>query len=403
MTSSVPMMIATYPGIAPQPIGFLPMVAPAAVAGDASTMVNFCLMQQPQHQHQQQQQQQRQQQRPTRLSNNVKRQMADGFSGTHRDLSGNKPDPAGKKHSLTQQASQQQQQHQGGNHSHSEAAVAEDDSTRKGAISLLQEFVQCSKNFPSPQHRSILQWGFDTRMADFTTLEFRAQVAFLLDGIPHHVAGGWQLSKKLAQRDAAERCLGFFVGSWGTFLISQSDSNNNAWTNKVTAASHEDPVDVLTAFCQVFPACEGQKPEWSLSWEGDRCCATLEVNILDVMHKFAGAYHSSAEEAKTDVSKRILWYLQCPGFENLYEPDPRSQAAVGKELQMPPAHWASQAAEDESMQAAESKTALMRLQNRLQQVFAGRLQPGQSVWEWAYETDPQDTSWPPLCRAKVSI
>lgn len=34
------------------------------------------------------------------------------------------------------------------------------------------------------------------------------QVSFLLDGVPHHVAGAWQQSKKLAQRDTAERCLG---------------------------------------------------------------------------------------------------------------------------------------------------------------------------------------------------
>lgn len=53
-----------------------------------------------------------------------------------------------------------------------------------------------------------LRWTFDTHMADNTNLEFRAQVSFLLDGVPHHVAGAWQQSKKLAQRDCAERCLG---------------------------------------------------------------------------------------------------------------------------------------------------------------------------------------------------
>eukprot|EP00933_Yihiella_yeosuensis_P043984 TRINITY_DN3902_c0_g2_i1.p1 TRINITY_DN3902_c0_g2~~TRINITY_DN3902_c0_g2_i1.p1 ORF type:complete len:485 (+),score=93.01 TRINITY_DN3902_c0_g2_i1:155-1456(+) len=382
MTNPVPMMMADNM-MFPQPIGFVPMVAPAAV-GDASTMMNFCLMQQ-----------------PMGMSNSYTPQMADGFSRAPRESmsgSGNKPGPAGKKHSPPQQ----QQQHQG-NHAHSEAATAEDDSTGKGVISLLQEFVQCSKQFPSPQHRSILQWGFDTRMADFTTLEFRAQVAFLLDGVPHHVAGAWQLSKKLAQRDAAERCLGFFVGSWGTFLMSQADSDNHSWSNKVAAESHEDPVDLLATFCQHFPPCEGQKPECSLSWDGDRCSATLEVNLLGVMHKFAGSQQTSAKEATNDAAKRVLWYLQCPGFENLYEPDPRSQAVVGKELPMPPANWANQAAEGESVQAAERKTALMRVQNRLQQVFARRLQPGESVWEWAYETDSQDTAWPPLSRAKVTI
>ena len=34
-----------------------------------------------------------------------------------------------------------------------------------------------------------------------------------------------------------------------------------------------------------------------------------------------------------------------------------------------------------------------------QQAFARQLRPGQSVWEWSYETDASDSGWPPLCRA----
>merc|ERR1712194_536892 len=48
-------------------------------------------------------------------------------------------------------------------------------------------------------------------------------------------------------------------------------------------------------------------------------------------------------------------------------------------------------------------TAVMRLQNRLQQAFAGQLRPGQGVWEWTYETEDHDSEQPSRCRAAVWI
>jgi len=271
----------------------------------------------------------------------------------------------------------------------------EDEAAGKGAISLLQEFVQCSKQFASPQHRPILQWTFDTHMADFTTLQFRAQVGFLLDGVAHHIAGCWQQSKKQAQRDPAERCLSFFVGSWGAYLLEQELE-----TPKPLGSSFEE---ILENFCETFPACKSQAPVWSTSWDGDRCQAIVEMALLDVVHKFAGAWKSGEAEAKSDAAKRVLWYLQAPGFEDAFEPDPRSQSVIGNELPSPPQDWAGPAKDACSVHAAERKTALMRLQNRLQQLFARRLEPGQSLWEWSFEMDPNDAAWPPLCRANVQI
>jgi len=271
----------------------------------------------------------------------------------------------------------------------------EEEAAGKGAISLLQEFVQCSKSFSAPQHRPILQWTFDTHMADCTTLQFRAQVGFLLDGVAHHVAGCWQQSKKQAQRDAAERCLSFFVGSWGAYLLEQELE-----TPEPLGSSFEE---LLENYCETFPACKSQAPVWSTSWDGDRCQAIVEVALLDVVHKFAGAWKSGEAEAKSDAAKRVLWYLQVPGFEDAFEPDPRSQSVIGKELPTPPQDWAGPAKDACSVHATERKTALMHVQNRLQQLFARRLKPGQSLWEWSYEMDPNDAAWPPLCRAHVQI
>lgn len=276
----------------------------------------------------------------------------------------------------------------------------------KGVISLLQEFIQCSKQFPSPQHRPILQWSFDTHMADFTNLEFRAQVGFLLDGVAHHVAGSWQASKKMAQRDTAERCLGFFVGTWGAYLLNQSEEPKDKKDGSASigpSASPQELVDYLETFCQSLAACDEECPSWSVEWEESLCYATVDLHMLGVRHTFRGVGCTSEEDAKADTAKRVLWYLQCPGFELLYEADPQSAATVAKEMPAPAACWVASLQNGESVQAAERKTTLMRVQNRLQQVFARQLKPGQGVWEWSYETDADDTAWPPLCRTKVLI
>jgi len=281
------------------------------------------------------------------------------------------------------------------------ATPAEEDAAGKGVISLLQEFVQCSKEFPVPQHRPILQWHFDTHIADVTALKFRAQVSFLLDGVAHHVAGSWLPSKRLAQRDAAERCLGFFVGRWSAFLL-EHDSKRSFFVD--SSAEEKTAVTILNEFCSSFAACEGQPPTWSQDCNGDKCQFFAELRIFRVPHTFAGAYLSNEDAAKADTAKRVLWYLQVPGFENAFEPDPKSPTITCKDMPSPPANWMRPAEEEcDCMEAAQRKTALMRVQNRLQQVFGRQLKSGQSVWQWSYERDPADSAWPPLYKAKVLI
>lgn len=271
----------------------------------------------------------------------------------------------------------------------------------KGVISLLQEFVQCSKNFQSPQNQQVLKWSYDTRMEELTVLEFRAAVAFLFDGVPHHVAGSWQLSKKLAQRDAAERALAFYIGRWGEQLsappVDHIHVMHLAFGEVLAKESFE--VNLLEAFCRHFPNCEGPSLKWTITSSASSVTACAEVCLLGVLHKFAGNAEATEQLAKADTAKKVLWYLGCPGFEDLFLPDVESP----KELSAPPSNWASHAAEADGVIAAERKTLLMRVQNRLQQTFARQLKPGQGVWEWDFENDMDDPSWPPLCRASVHI
>jgi hypothetical protein len=262
---------------------------------------------------------------------------------------------------------------------------------------MLQEFVQCSQTFHAPSNYSVLQWDFKHQMADAATLEFRAIVAFLLDGVPHHVAGTWQPKKKDAQRDAAERALGLFVGKWSTV---QEGQNSTAQGN---ATGHVGEEALLTECCQTLDVCCGVPPCWTVEWKGDSARATIEMTLLGVPHHFAGAAQSTEAAARKDAARRVLWYLQRPGFQHIYEPDPAAAAIVTMKIPPPPTTWAQDSVEEGALEVAERKTAIMRVQNRLQQRFSQELRPGLSVWAWTYEMDPKDEDWPVLCRASVNI
>jgi len=285
----------------------------------------------------------------------------------------------------------------------------------KGAISQLQEFVQGAKLYPMPPNCPVLQWEYDTRMIG-TALEFRATVAFLLDGVPHHTVGVWKPSKKLAQRDAAERALGLFVNRWGELAALDQASPSSPATLGMEAggrrgpcpADGEEELDAraqLEDFCSRLAAVPSPSPpHWSHRWDGDLCQAFVEVRLLDVMHTFPGKPCKDQEGAYRDAARRVLWYLQCPGFEDAFEPDVEYVRAAAQTIPEPSASWAKDGdSEAEEQQLAERKTTIMRVQNRLQQAYARQLEAGTSVWYWSYERDPKDRGWPPLFRATVHV
>lgn len=95
--------------------------------------------------------------------------------------------------------------------------------------------MQCVRHPVAVQHRAILQWSYEQRMLGDAALEFRATVAFLLDCVPHHSVGTWRTSKKLAQRDAAERALHFFIGKWGEMLLREDRRVHRAHVGRIAA------------------------------------------------------------------------------------------------------------------------------------------------------------------------
>lgn len=192
----------------------------------------------------------------------------------------------------------------------------------KGPISKLQEFVQSSKAHPLPSSCAVLQWSHENRMAG-SSLQFRATTSFLLDGVPHHVLGGWWPSKKQSQRDAAERALAFFIGMCGQELMKGKDGNNGYKLGQNGTKPEEAPEEAdLEAFV-------GQQLQWSCRWEaqpdhgydGALCKATVEFTYLGIPHVFAGKACTNKAAARADTARRVLWYLHAPGYENIFEVD----------------------------------------------------------------------------------
>lgn len=170
----------------------------------------------------------------------------------------------------------------------------------------------------------------------------------------------------------------------------------------------------LEEFALGFPACEKKLPRWELRSEDEnKWRAIVEINMFGVPHKMGGSLQDTKGDACFDTVRRALWYCQVPGFENTWEPDQEVLLAATKMIPAPPERWMTAATTegdadlDEDAQAllmAERKTALMRVQNRLQQAFAKHLGPGQSVWEWRFETDCNTVAgWQPVCRATAHV
>jgi hypothetical protein len=217
----------------------------------------------------------------------------------------------------------------------------------KGPIAQLQEFVQGSKHCPTPSNCSILQWSFEDRIPNTgvkvgPSLEFRATVAFLLDGIPHHSMGNWHTSKKLAQRDAAERALRLFVTEWAHYVAEVApQSSTNLNRDKMTSCygeGYNQDIPEVHALARHFSSTA--MPQWSHTMQSGGFQAHVEIDILGVSHTFSGCMKSSLSEAFKDTARRVMWYLGVSGFEDAFESDP--ECNVAKDIQAPPFDWINQ-------------------------------------------------------------
>jgi len=279
-----------------------------------------------------------------------------------------------------------------------------------GPISQLQEYVQSDRRFRAPSNRPILQWEYDQRMANAVTLEFRATVSFMVEGVPHHAAGCWQNSKKNAQRDAAERVLGLLAGHWGAYATSAEAKSTAAKLPALT----ETAVAKLSAFAATLAGESGGEPlHWRCSSSEEGWQAIVDLNLFGgLTHTLQGSVTDDMVSAREDTAERALWYLKVPGYENMFEIDNETALAETPASGAMPAEdvWRregqgtkSDAPSDAQQRAAEQKTLVMRVQNRLQRMYGKQLPSGVSVWEWSYETSPITNGTIPFCRAMVRV
>mmetsp|Transcript_90463 Transcript_90463/g.240273 ORF Transcript_90463/g.240273 Transcript_90463/m.240273 type:complete len:379 (-) Transcript_90463:225-1361(-) len=237
------------------------------------------------------------------------------------------------------------------------AAGMHDELLNRGAISQLQEFVQGAKIYPMPPNCPVLQWDYETRMMG-TSLKFKAIVAFLLDGVPHHAAGTWKASKKIAQRDAAERALGLFVNRWGALALEErcaaSWPQNRGIGSSSSSSTCMDARVQLEEFCGRLVPHVAMPLHWRHRWEGKFCQAFVDVRLMEVDHTFPSRSCQSIDVAYMDVARRVLWYLQCPGFEDAFEPDFEYVRAAAQTIPEPALGWVREAdSEGEDQQSAD--------------------------------------------------
>jgi len=217
---------------------------------------------------------------------------------------------------------------------------------RMTAIAQLQELLQAveyAEHFRYPPGTSVLQWTYGEHQLAPGQAEFRAVVAFLRDGVAHHVSGEWERSKKLARQSAADAALVLLRDSC-------APHNGNASTRvfidtaelvcKVSAlpAASEDDVQLLQQICSRMGL---PSARWSSQCTSDRSWqAMVEIRLHNIPHTFSGVSCANPEAAKGDVARRTMWYLEAGDLEGLYEPDVLKLLSADCKVSAPPSSWA---------------------------------------------------------------
>jgi hypothetical protein len=250
-----------------------------------------------------------------------------------------------------------------------------------------------------------LTWSFEQQLEKGNCLEFRATVSFVLGDVPHHFCGGWQTSKKKAQRDGAERVTSYFEKQKEA-LSAPSSQAVPCHAAVEPEFLPEDVFKEMQAMLKGEPSCEGES---QLEWKSEERMASeskefrfvVTFYIHEVPHHFAGGWCSAdsldaaASAAKRDAVERVLWY-----FGHSEENFAASAADRSEISSAPPLVSGDAVASPEKQPQLEDKTILMQVQNTLQKQFAKDTPPGAQVWKWTYDADQTD---PQLFRAHVEI
>eukprot|EP00403_Amphidinium_massartii_P009733 CAMPEP_0178424308 /NCGR_PEP_ID=MMETSP0689_2-20121128/28141_1 /TAXON_ID=160604 /ORGANISM="Amphidinium massartii, Strain CS-259" /LENGTH=453 /DNA_ID=CAMNT_0020045937 /DNA_START=39 /DNA_END=1400 /DNA_ORIENTATION=+ len=225
------------------------------------------------------------------------------------------------------------------------------------AIAQLQERLQSSENttrFKFPPGVKVLQWSYMQKMAD--RVLFRGVLAFLLNGVPQHVAGEWQPCKKFARQSAADAALAVLRGEPAASQVMDVCVDLShilpSQRNADSATSHQrDCVRKLETFMRndILAQLPGRTPQGDsmMAWDCERLgatggwCASLKVCMQGVTHTFTGPCGPNAEDARTELARRILWHMGHRNFRGLYIVDRTAWHSQQCKVPAAPSYWYS--------------------------------------------------------------
>jgi hypothetical protein len=178
------------------------------------------------------------------------------------------------------------------------------------AVSLLQEFVQARCDFCA--HQKILSWTFEQHVGVLCdkALGFRSTVQLngLSADLPQKFCGGWQTSKKKAQRDTAERVLWYFKNAGEDVALPPVSDRS--------PAVHQDIVKL-----QNWVGKQTGKPSSSglLVWNFEEevtsvtCMTRFRATVSFLCgsgapQHFCAGFLPTKEAAMLETAQRVLWF-----------------------------------------------------------------------------------------------
>mmetsp|Transcript_51733 Transcript_51733/g.113438 ORF Transcript_51733/g.113438 Transcript_51733/m.113438 type:complete len:377 (+) Transcript_51733:36-1166(+) len=238
-----------------------------------------------------------------------------------------------------------------------------------GSVAQLQDFVCSQSNLPQ---QKVLAWSFEQHLDPSMQVLYRGTVSFSVDtSEPLHFCGGWQVSKRVAQRDTAERVLWYYQRRGQLVWAPQQDFGGTCGAAQGQSVNDHTADSVASLFDLLAERkgrllIEDKDFLWNveelhdLDRNGKIFRATLSVLLDDKTPRhFCGGWHSEVAAARDDTADRVLWFIE------------HSASGLGHN--------------DDS-----DKTVLMYVQNQLQKLFGKKLPQGQSVWMWSYESSEAD-------------
>jgi len=221
-------------------------------------------------------------------------------------------------------------------------------SGKAASIACLQELLQSSEHtslFKFPPGVKVLQWSYQQKTAG--RLVFRAFLAFLCNGVPHHVTGKWHQCKKDARQSVAEMALALVQGHNVDTVSPQEEAAGCADLGGLVTLGRSDyrggnstkALEKFLSSCSCVSSTDSM--EWSVAqaaktgtWQ-----AQLQVKVLGMKFAFSGPALPQQEEAKNELANRVMWYMGCEDYQGMYVPNRRALMSARCEVPAAPAHW----------------------------------------------------------------